>query len=84
MNNTFRFQKELNKFSKISEDKAVKLAKKALSEKGWDIEKYIMKKEESDEKWIITFEGKEPRPPGDEMTIYVIKKDGSIKVFIGE
>ncbi len=69
---------------KISTEEAIKQSEKVLKEKGWDIEKYVAIMEDYRDKWVIKYEGKVPRPPGDEMEIHISKKDGSFKVFMGE
>ena len=77
---------EISKYTPpiITTEEAQKLAEKMLSEKGWDIEKYVGMMEDYSDKWVFIFKGREPRPPGDEMEIHISKKDGFVQVFMGE
>ena len=36
------------------------------------------------EEWAVAFVGKRPRPPGDEIYVYVHKADGTTRCMYGE
>jgi hypothetical protein len=40
--------------------------------------------EETADEWEVAAVGKHPRPPGDELHIYVDKKSGKVRVRLGE
>jgi hypothetical protein len=49
-----------------------------------DIQQYEVTVTETSTGWIIEFEGKIPRPPGDEASVYVSKADGRMRIMQGE
>ena len=55
--------------SSIDRKQAVAMALRAFKELGSDPERYEMQVEETDTEWQVSFAGKMPRPPGDELLL---------------
>ncbi len=68
----------------IEKQQAIKLAVEAVRDSGRDPSRYNIKAEEMGKEWFISFEGKPPRPPGDELFVYVSKDSGKIRLMLGE
>lgn len=68
----------------MEKQKAIELAFKAVRDKGRDVRRYNMTVEETETEWLIFFEGRHPRPPGDELVVYVSKESGTLRIMLGE
>ncbi len=77
-------EKQNSVLNPITKQQAIDLALKTMNEKGWNPERYDMTVKDNDNEWMINFEGKMPRPPGDEAIVYISKKDGSVRFMQGE
>jgi hypothetical protein len=60
------------------------MARKGLQDLGRDPGRYDFTVGETDTEWAVRFAGKQPRPPGDEVTFYVNKQTGAIRHMLGE
>jgi hypothetical protein len=72
--------------SGVMKHNAIEIAKKALkAEIGeFDLDQYVISLEERKNEWVVSFERKPPKPPGDEFAVYVNKSDGTAIVMRGE
>jgi hypothetical protein len=68
----------------VSKDAATTMARKGLQDLGRDPGRYDFTVGETDTEWHVRFAGKQPRPPGDEVTFYVNKQTGAIRHLLGE
>jgi hypothetical protein len=68
----------------IDRERAIALATDKLVESGRSRDRYDMTVGETEKEWEIGFAGKEPRTPGDELSIYVDKQSGEVRVMLGE
>jgi hypothetical protein len=68
----------------IGEEKALELGVKALKDMGRDVDRYDVTVTEQADEWKVAFVGKPPRPPGDEVDVYVSKRSGQVRVMLGE
>ena len=68
----------------ISKDAAAVLAAQGLKDLHRDPDRYEVTVSESGTEWQVTFAGRQPRPPGDEVTFYIDKQSGSVRHMLGE
>ena len=68
----------------IDEAKARELALEEVKSRGKDPEKYDVTVQETPTEWAVEVVGKQPRPPGDELMVYVDKSTGKLRVMLGE
>jgi hypothetical protein len=68
----------------IDQDKARSLALDEIKKRGKDPARYDITLQETDAEWTVEVVGKEPRPPGDELMVYVNKRTGALRVMQGE
>ncbi len=68
----------------IEKQQAIKLAVEAVRDSGRDPSRYNITVEDEGTEWSISFEGKPPRPPGDELFVYVSKESGKTRLMLGE
>lgn len=68
----------------ISRDEAIALATKGLTDLGRDPSRYEMSVTETGSEWQVTFSGKQPRAPGDEVFFYVDKSTRKVRSMLGE
>lgn len=68
----------------IEKQQAIKLAVEAVRDSGRDPSRYNITVEDEGTEWSISFEGKPPRPPGDELFVYVSKESGKLRFMLGE
>lgn len=70
--------------SSIDRKQAIAMALRASKDLGFDAERYEMRVEETDIEWQISFAGKMPRPPGDEVSFLIDKRSGAMRTLLGE
>lgn len=70
--------------SSIDRKQAVAMALRAFKELGSDPERYEMQVVETDTEWQVSFAGKMPRPPGDEVSFLIDKRSGALRTLLGE
>jgi hypothetical protein len=70
--------------SSIDRKQAVAMALRALRDLGRDPERYEMQVEETDIEWQVSFAGKMPRPPGDEVSFLIDRRSGDLRTLLGE
>lgn len=68
----------------IDEAKAKDLALGEVKKRGKDPARYDITVNAGATEWQVDVVGKEPRAPGDELTVFVNKKSGELRVMIGE
>lgn len=68
----------------VGKEQALVRATESLRDMGRDPDRYDVATNERDAEWEIAFVGKAPRPPGDELYVYVSKSDGQVRVMQGE
>jgi hypothetical protein len=68
----------------IDEAKAKNLALGELKKRGKDPARYDVSVQSGATEWQVDVVGKEPRAPGDELTVFVNKKSGELRVMMGE
>jgi hypothetical protein len=70
--------------SVIDEAKARQLALDELRKRGKDPARYDVTVQDTATEWAVDLVGKQPRPPGDELMVYVSKATGTLRVMQGE
>jgi hypothetical protein len=70
--------------STIDRNQAVTLATRGLEDLGRDPARYDMEVTETDAAWQVSFAGKMPRPPGDEVSFTIDKNTGAVRSLLGE
>lgn len=70
--------------SGTSRDKAREMATKGMKELRKDPARFDVTISETDTEWQVRFAGKQPRPPGDEVTFYINKRTGAMRHMLGE
>jgi hypothetical protein len=70
--------------SAISRDTASAMATKGMKDLRKDPARFDVTISETDTEWQVRFAGKQPRPPGDEVTFYIDKRTGAMRHMLGE
>ncbi len=70
--------------SATDREQAIALATERLVDLGRNPARYDVEVAETHAEWQVTFVGKHPRPPGDEVFIYVDKGSGELRIMLGE
>jgi hypothetical protein len=68
----------------VTKDAAAVMAAKGLRDLHRDPARYDVTVSEAGGEWQVKFAGRQPRPPGDEVTFYINKQSGSIRHMLGE
>ena len=63
----------------IDEARAFTLARDELERRGRDPKRYTVSAQREKDLWVVTFIGKQPRPPGDLIRVLVAAADGAIR-----
>ena len=63
---------------------AIREATRALMDLGRDPARYELDVEETDDAWKLSFSGKQPRAPGDDVSVVVDKRSGALHTMLGE
>lgn len=70
--------------SSIDSTQAVAMGLRALRDLGRDPDRYEMRVEETGTEWQVSFVGRMPRPPGDEVTFLIDRRSGAVRTLLGE
>jgi hypothetical protein len=70
--------------SATSRDKAREMATKGMKDLRKDPARFDVTISDTDTEWQVRFAGKQPRPPGDEVTFYINKRTGTMRHLLGE
>lgn len=68
----------------VKKNAAVAIATKTFEGEGRDVDNYDVSVTGNGEEWEVAFVGKHPRPPGDEVYVYVHKVSGATRTMYGE
>ncbi|HVM14310.1 MAG TPA: hypothetical protein VM287_08260 [Egibacteraceae bacterium] len=68
----------------VNKDAAVAIATHVLEADGKRLDNYEVSVTDGSEEWEVAFVGKHPRPPGDEVYVYVNKVSGTTRTMYGE
>lgn len=68
----------------VDKDAAVAIAIGVLKADGKKVDTYDVSVTDDGDEWEVAFVGKHPRPPGDEVYVYVHKATGTTRTMHGE
>jgi hypothetical protein len=68
----------------INKKIAVTIATELLEAEGKEVDNYDVSVSHDNEEWEVAFVGKHPRPPGNEIYVYVNKLSGATRTMYGE
>ncbi len=68
----------------VDKDAAVAIAIGVVKASGKNVDTYDVSVTDDGAEWEVAFVGKPPRPPGDEVYVYVHKADGTTRSMYGE
>jgi hypothetical protein len=81
---TVKIQVTGGPMSTIDRNQAVAKATRSLEDLGRDPARYDMEVAETAAAWQVSFAGKMPRPPGDEVSFTIDKRSGAVRTLLGE
>lgn len=68
----------------IRKERAIEMALKALTDDGWQLEKYAVNVTDDGASWRVDVEPEGPAPPGSDASVIVRKTDGETTIHWGE
>ena len=68
----------------VKKDAAIAIATDALEAEGRNVDNYDISVRRVRQEWEVAFVGKHPRPPGDEVHVYVHRARGTTRTMYGE
>jgi len=68
----------------VNKNAAVAIATEVFEAEGKEVGNYDISLTDNGEEWAVAFVGKHPRPPGDEVYVYVHKVSGMTRSMYGE